>query len=98
MICIKIVATFVILILIIISLIFFLWMTLSIPLGLILLIIKITKKNKDNKKLNKWLLISFGGLPGGLLGIILIFLIWTAITALSVNWGINLLPAPPAIP
>ncbi|KKQ44961.1 MAG: hypothetical protein US62_C0020G0014 [Candidatus Woesebacteria bacterium GW2011_GWA1_37_8] len=98
MILIKIISVLVTLILIILSLAFFLWMILSIPVGIILLIIKLTKKNKDNKKLNRWLMISFGGLPAGLLGLILVFLIWAAINALSVGWGVNLLPTPPAIP
>ena len=69
-------------------------MIFSLPLGFILLCIKIIKKKK-NEKLNRWLLIAFAGLPVGLVGLALVFVLWAVFNLISVFMGFDLLTSLP---
>lgn len=72
----------------VITVVSFFWTILGIPVGTILLLIYLLKKNrKKNKTLLRWILVSFSGFPS----LVLLFILWALLQLTLAIFGVDTL-------
>ena len=67
-----------------------LWMMIGLPIGSILILAYILRKDKKDKTYLKWIKLSFGGL----LAFLIVMVLWGVLNALAVMYGWELPSAP----
>jgi hypothetical protein len=78
-------------VIVVLSLIFFIWTIIGLPIGVVLVIIYLNSKEVEKKsRYKKWIKLCFRGI----LGLVIIFILWFIFQLILTLLGINSMPIP----